>query len=128
MAPDQAKPLGDGQRTLAISNAINHLHHDHYGRGATTTRTIMQQNYVVTFLEDIYTAVERTLIESGEREQVHQTRIAFQRAMEGRFTAAVEEATGRKVVAFLSQVHFAPDISAEVFVLQPEARNTTSKP
>ena len=48
--------------------------------------------------------------------------------MEGRFTAAVEEATGRKVVAFLSQVHFAPDISAEVFVLQPEARNTTSKP
>jgi hypothetical protein len=29
--------------------------------------------------------------------------------------------TGRKVVAFLSQVHFDPDISAEIFVLEPEA-------
>jgi uncharacterized protein YbcI len=44
----------------------------------------MQQHYVVTFLEDIYTAVERILIDADEREQVHQTRLAFQRAMEGR--------------------------------------------
>jgi uncharacterized protein YbcI len=56
----------------------------HYGRGATTARTIMQQHSVVTFLEDIYTAVERTLIGAGEREQVRQTRLAFQRAMGGR--------------------------------------------
>jgi uncharacterized protein YbcI len=41
--------------------------------------------------------------------------------METKFTAAVEEVTGRKVVAFLSQVHFEPDIPAEIFVLQPEA-------
>jgi Na+-translocating membrane potential-generating system (MpsC) len=56
----------------------------HWGRGGTTARTIMQQHYVVTFLEDIYTAVERILIDADEREQVHQTRLAFQRAMEGR--------------------------------------------
>jgi Na+-translocating membrane potential-generating system (MpsC) len=56
----------------------------HWGRGGTTARTIMQQHYVVTFLEDIYTGVERILIDADEREQVHQTRLAFQRAMEGR--------------------------------------------
>jgi uncharacterized protein YbcI len=121
MAPEQAGPPSNGRRALAISNAITHLHREHYGRGATNARTIIQRNYVVTFLDDIYTQVERTLIEAGEREPVMQTRLAFQRAMEDRFTAAVEEVTGRKVVAFLSQVHFDPDISAEIFVLEPEA-------
>jgi hypothetical protein len=41
--------------------------------------------------------------------------------METKFTAVVEEVTGRKVIAFLSQVHFDPDISQETFVLEPEA-------
>lgn len=36
-----------------------------------------------------------------------------------RFSEAVEEITGRKVVAFMSQVHFAPDLAAEIFVLEP---------
>jgi hypothetical protein len=40
--------------------------------------------------------------------------------MEDKFTEAVEEATGRKVIAFLSQVHFNPDISQETFVLEPQ--------
>jgi hypothetical protein len=40
--------------------------------------------------------------------------------MEGRFTTLVEEATGRKVIAFMSQVTFGPDMAAEIFVLEPE--------
>lgn len=35
------------------------------------------------------------------------------------FTAAVEEITGRKVIAFMSQVHFDPDMAAEIFVFEP---------
>jgi uncharacterized protein YbcI len=127
LVSDQATPASNGQRALAISNAITRLHREHYGRGATTARTIMQRNYVVTFLDDIYTPVERTLIEAGEREPVFQTRLAFQRAMEGRFVAAVEEVTKRKVIAFLSQVHFDPDISAEIFVLEPNASDGASE-
>src|SRR5205814_1298851 len=79
--------------------------------------------YVVTFLDDIYTQVEKTLIEAGERETVKQTRLAFQRAMEEKFTAAVENVMERKVVAFLSQVHFDPDLSQETFVLEPEGED-----
>jgi hypothetical protein len=40
--------------------------------------------------------------------------------MEERFTRVVEEATGRRVIAFMSQVHFDPDISLEAFVLESE--------
>ena len=35
------------------------------------------------------------------------------------FSQAVEENTGRKVIAFMSQVHFDPDMAAEIFVLEP---------
>jgi uncharacterized protein YbcI len=112
-----------GRQAAAISNAITRLHRDHYGRGATTTRTIIQRNFVVCFLEDIYTPVERTLIESDRRDAVRETRNIFQDAMGESFRSAVEEATGRRVIAFMSQVHFDPDMAAEVFVLEPEAED-----
>ncbi len=115
-----------GRQATAIGNAITRLHRDHYGRGATTTRTIMQRNYVAAFLEDIYTPVERTLIDAGQEEAVKQTRQVFQVAMRERFCDAVEEITGRKVVAFMSQVHFAPDMAAEIFVLEPTATESAS--
>jgi uncharacterized protein YbcI len=112
-----------GRQAASISNAITRLPRDHYGRGATTTRTIIQRNYVVCFLEDIYTPVERTLIEAGRTEAVRETRNLFQDAMGPKFKAAVEEATGRTVIAFMSQVCFDPDMAAEVFVLEPQGED-----
>ena len=109
-----------GRQAALISNAITRLHRDHYGRGATAARTIIQRNYVVCFLEDIYTPVERTLIDAGRTETVRETRNTFQDAMGPKFREAVEEAMGRTVVAFMSQVHFDPDMAAEVFVLEPQ--------
>ena len=108
-----------GRQAALISNAITRLHRDHYGRGATTARTIIQRNYVVCFLEDIYTPVERTLIDAGKFATVQETRTAFQETMRDRFSSEVEALTGRKVVGFLSQVHVAPDLAVETFVLQP---------
>ena len=114
------------QQALAIGNEITRLHREHYGRGASTTRTIFQRDYVAAFLEDIYTPVERTLIEDGQQEGVKQTRQLFQMAMRERFTKAVEEITGRKVTAFMSQVHFDPDMAAEIFVLEPNHAGASS--
>jgi uncharacterized protein YbcI len=105
------------RQALEVGNAITRLHRERYGRGATTTRTVYQRNYVIAFLEDIYTPAERTLIDVGDTEGVKETRQRFQMAMRPQFVAAVEEITGRKVVAFMSQVHFGPDLAAEVFVL-----------
>jgi uncharacterized protein YbcI len=110
----------------AISNAMTRMHRENYGRGANSVRTVVQRDYVVTFLEDIYTPMERTLLDAGLVDPVHQARLAFQQAMKPAFIAMVEEATGRKVRAFLSQTHFDPDISAEVFVLEPEGNKATT--
>ena len=77
----------------------------------------MGYDHVICFLEDLYTPVERTLLDAGEVEAERETRHAFQRTMEPEFRAVVEQITGRTVRAFLSQVTFEPDISVEVFVL-----------
>src|SRR3954447_23417588 len=91
------------RQAAAAGAAITRLHRDHYGRGATTTRVVYQRNYLTVYLEDIYTKIERTLIDAGREESVKNTRQEFQMAMRKPFVEAVEEATGRKVIAFMSQ-------------------------
>ena len=104
---------------VEIANAITKLHRDHYGRGAASARTIIGRDHIVVFLEDIYTTVERTLIDDGKFATVHDTRRAFQSSLADTFSAAVESITGRRVIAFMSEVHEDPPIAAEMFVLAP---------
>jgi len=111
-------PGRDRQSAQAISNAITKLQHDHYGRGPESVRTVIGYDHIITLLENSFMPVERTLLEAGEVDAVRNTRLAFQRAMESRFVETVEDITGRKVRAFLSQVSLDPDISVEVFVLE----------
>src|SRR5881275_413874 len=103
--------MSSAEQGLEIANAITKLHRDHYGRGAASARTVMGRDHVVVFLEDIYTTVERTLIDDGKFGTVRQTRQAFQMTLADAFTSAVEEITGRRVVAFMSEVHEAPDVA-----------------
>jgi uncharacterized protein YbcI len=112
------------RQAIAVGNAITRLHRDRYGRGATTTRTVFHGDRIIAFLEDIYTTAERTLIDAGDWEQVKATRQSFQMAMRAPFTEAVEQITGRKVIAFMSQVHRDPDMAAEIFVLGPNGDAT----
>jgi uncharacterized protein YbcI len=113
------------RQAAAVGNAIARLHRERYGRGATTTRTVFHANHIVAFLEDIYTPMERTLIDAGDWEQVKATRQSFQMAMRSPFCEAVEEITGRPVIAFMSQVHRDPDLAAEIFILEPRAGDDT---
>jgi uncharacterized protein YbcI len=109
-----------GKLAAAISNAITGLHREYYGRGASRTRTVMGADYIICFMEDVYTPVERTLIDAGKFAAVQETRSAFQDTMREKFSTAVEELSGRKVIGFLSQVHVDPDLSVETFILEPD--------
>lgn len=111
-------PPQKGSASTVISNGLSKLHHDYFGRGPNSVRTVFGHDHVITFLEDTRTQLEHTLLESGESAAVVEVRRAFQRAMESRFTAVVEGATGRKIRAFMSEVHLDPDVSVEIFVLE----------
>src|SRR4051812_16587325 len=115
-----------GKLAAAISNAITGLHREYFGRGASRTRTVMGADYIVCFMEDVYTPVERTLIEDGRFAAVQVRRNAFQDTMREKFSSAVEDLTGRKVVGFLSAVHVDPDLSVETFILQGDGAATSA--
>jgi uncharacterized protein YbcI len=40
---------------------------------------------------------------------------------------AVEEAMGRKVIAFMSQNHIDPDLAVEIFILEPDGAAADSR-
>jgi uncharacterized protein YbcI len=120
------EPQGSSRRrkgprsvTLEISNEIVQLHRKYYGKGPTRAKTYIKDDLVVCLLRDIFTTVEQTLLEVGNAQHVRETRYIFQQAMETRFRAVVERATGQKVIAFMSETHIGPDMAAEIFLLEP---------
>ena len=118
---DQAGPdaLGDAELD-AVTEALVALHLRYHGRTPVTAKTqVMDDDMLVCLLGDIYTDVEKTMIELQREAMVHQTRSEFQQAMEHRFISAVETITGRRVETFLSTHHVGPDLELELFVLKP---------
>jgi uncharacterized protein YbcI len=74
-------------------------------------------NLIVCVLTDGFTAIERTMMEGGEPDRVLEMRRDFQRMMKQRYTAMIQELTGRTVLAFLSQAHVQPDLTIEIFLM-----------
>lgn len=105
-----------GTIAATISRELVRLHARHYGRGPTKAKTHLGPDHALCVLEDIFTPVERTLIEAGHGDQVNATRNAFQDAMRAEIIDIAEKATGRRVRAMLSQVHLDPEIATEVFL------------
>jgi uncharacterized protein YbcI len=91
------------------------------GRGPTRARTTIGRDHVLVMFENTLTDGERTLVESGYRDDVAAMRRAYQHVMEAEASVLVSEITGRKVARFMSANHLdAPDFAAEVFVLAPD--------
>lgn len=111
-----------GQTLVELSNAMVALHREHFGRGPGAAKSFVNDEMVICVLNDIYTAVERTLIRAGQAEHVRRTRALHQEALEDEYKVRVEGIMGRRVVAFLSVVHVDPDVAIEVFLLD-EARS-----
>jgi uncharacterized protein YbcI len=110
-----------------ITRDLVRLHHDYYGKGPTKARSYMVNDTLISILEGGFTTVEATLIAEGKSEAVHSMRRSFQMAMEQRFRSVVEEGTGRKVVAYMSQIHTGPDLAVELFVLEPATEDVVAE-
>jgi len=112
---DQEKQLSGGALLSTISTRIVALLREHYGRGPMKAKTYVLDDLIVCVLRDGHTAIEHTMMQGGEPERVLEMRRDFQRVMGLKYREIIEELTGRRVVAFLSQTHVDPDITLEVF-------------
>ncbi len=108
-----------GEMSAAISNAMVRLHREYLGRGPTKARTSIRDNTVVVLMEDTFTKAERSLIADGKGAEVLRIRHSVQLTMRSDMVGAIEEITGRSVIAFMSDNHIDPDLACEIFVLEP---------
>ena len=114
----QDSPIGD-EVLQAVNAEMIALHKRYFGREPGTARTqMLDHDMLACVLGDMYTDVEKTLIELQRESLVHEARSAFQQAMEQRFIKAVEGITGRRVVTFMSTHHVGPDLEVEIFLLE----------
>jgi uncharacterized protein YbcI len=125
MAPQHDSPLDrpkDGALNAAVSETVVRLVAQTTGRGPTKARTTIDRDVIVVVLQDSLTSGERYLADSDRAEQVLAMRRAYQAAMSSDCKVAIEDLTGRTVMAFMSANHIDPDLAAEVFILEPEGR------
>ena len=120
MANTESPPVG-GAQLAEVSNAIVHILSECYGRGPTKAKSYAVDNYLVCVIEDFMTTVERTLVKRGRADLVREVRLTFQEEIAGRFEKSVSELTGRRVIAYHSQVTFEPPMGFEIFVLEPDS-------
>jgi uncharacterized protein YbcI len=104
-----------------ISNAAVALHREHFGRGPGAAKTHVSDNLVVCVLTDVFTPLERTLIDAGQEVRVRETRAIHHAATEDIYKGRMEAVLGRPVEAHLSTIHFDPDVAVDIFVMADEA-------
>jgi uncharacterized protein YbcI len=114
--------VADRSPMLEISNAMVRLYKEAFGRGPTKARAqFAGQDTLVVILENSLTVAERNLVALGEHQRLRAARLFLQYALEEQFRGIVEEALGRRTVAFVSGIDTERDVAMEVFTLEPAA-------
>ena len=133
MAPDQQPTQADGSTSEAalervasqlmqVSSAMTLIYKEQFGRGPERVRSFYAgPDSLVCFLENTLTPVERTLATIGEQQRLRDMRMLFQYAAEDEFRSAIEQITGRKVLAFVSGIDVRADVASELFTLEPRS-------
>jgi uncharacterized protein YbcI len=113
------EPSSLGPLLASVTNTVVQIHRSHYGKGPTRSKSYLLDDVLICVMSDVFTTVERTLIDAGEDSKVRETRLAFQDAMQDRFVEDIERIVGRRVLGFTGQVLMDQDVAIDVFVLEP---------
>src|SRR3977135_1140657 len=100
-----ASAVVDRSPMLEISNSMVRLYKEAFGRGSTKARAqVAGPDTLVVMLESSLTVAERNLVAMGEHQRLREARLFFQYALEDQFRSIVEQALGRRTVAFVSGI------------------------
>jgi uncharacterized protein YbcI len=105
----------------AVCRDVLAIQRDSYGRGAENAKAHVLDDTVIVILEGLELLPnEEFMIGRGQATAVRELREHFQQAIGSTFSAAVERATGRRVIGFASHVQLdEPRFAVEIFRLEP---------
>jgi uncharacterized protein YbcI len=104
----------------AVCRDILAIQLDSYGRGAENATAHVLDDTVIVILDGLELLPnEEFMIEQGQAQAVRELREQFQQAIGPTFRAAVERATGRRVIGFASHAQLdEPRFAVEIFRLE----------
>ena len=104
----------------AISNGVVRLFKESLGRGPTKARAeFAGPDTLVVVLENTLTVVERNLATWGEHGRLREARLFVQGALEDAARQIVEQALGRRTLAFVTGIDTRNDVATVLFTLSP---------
>ena len=112
-----SKPLSGGELNAAVTREVIRVQNECHGRGPKKAFSFHSGNVLTTVMEEVLTAAERRLAGNGEGDAVLNMRSLYQRSMEPELRRGIEEVTGCRVLALMSDNHLEPDMAVEVFIL-----------
>lgn len=120
-ARDVVRAPTERQIADEISRELMEIHRESYGRSAAHAQAYVLNDTVIVLIDGLQLFPNEVfLIENGHAEVVDRVRSQYQKAIESTFRAAVERATGRRVIGFSSHVQMEePRFMAEIFRLEP---------
>ena len=103
-----------------IGREILGILEESYGKGAARAKAFVNDDWAVVVLDDLELLPnEQFMVDRGEHDAVAHVRTMYQRAIQGTFSAAIERATGRRVIGFASATSVEePRFMAETFKLE----------
>lgn len=103
-----------------IGREILTILEESYGRGAARAHAFVTDGWVVVILDALELLPnEEFLVQKGHHDAVAHVRTQYQHAIQANFRAAIERATGRRVIGFSSSTSVEePRFMAEIFKLE----------
>jgi uncharacterized protein YbcI len=115
----QPGDTSDGVVAMAICNAVVGALKQTCGKGPTKVKAYPLEDEVAVVVEDTLTALERTLVRKGHEGLVYEARRVLADEVAEVCRTPIEDATGRRVVGWLSQVDPNADRAVALVRLEP---------
>ena len=119
VSPDHNRNPTDGTAAMAICNAITGALKRSSGKGPTKVRAYSTHDHVEVIVQDMLTTLERTLVQDGHEQLVNEARQLLTARVANECRATIEQATGRRVVGWQTEVDPSADRAFTLIQLQP---------
>ncbi len=102
-----------------ISKSMMRVYKEQFGREPERAHShYVGPDAIACFLRGTLTRAERRLSTLDEHQRLRDMRMLFQYSAEDEFRLAIEDITGRVVIAFISGIDTRSDIASEIFMLE----------